>query len=257
MSMRSFTSARDSDPEFTDPNALLDADPLPFHPPVIFENEQSIRTSKAKGKGKGKASGGRISITRLLSVDEIIDSSAVMSTWTVSRTSVAERDNAIAAELLVYNDSGVMRNRFNGVAHREKLSDQRKLWHMRKTADRNNQITGFEALTTERENGNAEHKESIARQAILEGELKINDLRKDIEEEKVARRDWVTRRGEIKVQLTELRDGPLAGTRINGRRPAHRPTEDPNPAAEAAGLGDVTGPDAEVLETGDEFIGAT
>ncbi|KAJ7129118.1 hypothetical protein C8R46DRAFT_1202508 [Mycena filopes] len=186
-----------------------------------------------------------------------------------------ERDNAIAAELLVFNDSGVMRNRFNGVAHREKLSDQRKVWRMRKTADRNNQITGFEALTAERENGNAEHKESIACQAILEGEvkalreqlqidkrrtdlqLKINDLRKDIEEEKVARRDWVTRRGEIKVQLTELRDGPLAGTRINGRRPAQRPTGELDPAAEVAGLGDGTAPDEELLGSADEFIGAT
>jgi hypothetical protein len=156
----------------------------------------------------------------------------------------------MAAELLLFNDNGVMRHRFNGSGHREKLSAQRKVWNMRKTANRNNQITGWEALRAEREDGNTEHKQSIARQKILEGEIKalqealkldkrrtdvkldINALRKDVEEEKNGRREWVTRRADIDIQLEELRSGPLAGTRLNGRRPAERPTGDPERSGE-------------------------
>jgi hypothetical protein len=53
----------------------------------------------------------------------------------------------------------------------------------------------------------------------------VNSLRTEIEE-KAARRDWALHRTEIDSQLSELRKGPLAGVRINGRRPTERPLED-------------------------------
>ncbi|KAJ7874561.1 hypothetical protein B0H14DRAFT_2569238 [Mycena olivaceomarginata] len=46
------------------------------------------------------------------------------------------RDNATAAELLQIEQKGVMRKRWNGVGEREKLSAQRKVWRMRKSAVR-------------------------------------------------------------------------------------------------------------------------
>ncbi|KAJ7733647.1 hypothetical protein B0H16DRAFT_1892739 [Mycena metata] len=159
-----------------------------------------------------------------------------------------QRDNILAAELVQCERDGVSRHRFNGAAEREKLSAQRRIWHMRKKAARNEQITGYEALKSEREDGFVENKHSLERQKILEGQIKslqeevkidkrrtdlkdqINGLRRDVEEEKSGRREWTVRRTEIDNQLDALRSGPLAGTRINGRRPTERPVGEPEPA---------------------------
>ncbi|KAF8199340.1 hypothetical protein K438DRAFT_1966548 [Mycena galopus ATCC 62051] len=197
-------------------------DMLPFAPAHIPETKaldglHTTESTKSRGKGKGKASVGKISITRQQKVDEIIDTSTVKSTWTVPHTPIAVRvDISQCMEKLTLLAT----------------------------------ITGGEALRAEREDGNTEHKQSIVRQKILEGEIKalqealkldkrrtdvkldINALRKDVAEEKNGRREWVTRRADIDIQLEELRSGPLAGTRLNGRRPAERPTGDPEHSGE-------------------------
>lgn len=160
-----------------------------------------------------------------------------------------ERDNIIAAELNRLDQNGVMRHRFNGSAEREKLSAQRKVRNMRKTAARNDHITGYEELKTERENGLLENKASLEREGTLQAQVKslrdaiqldkrrtdlkeeLNEVRTEIEQEKSGRREWVLRRAELDRQINELRSGPLAGTRINGRRPAERPTGEIEPLA--------------------------
>ncbi|KAJ7860307.1 hypothetical protein B0H13DRAFT_2355700 [Mycena leptocephala] len=50
-------------------------------------------------------------------------------------------------------------------------------------------------------------------------------LHREIDEEKAGRWEWVLRRAEIDSELAKLRGGPLAGVRINGRRPAERPLD--------------------------------
>ncbi|KAJ7900745.1 hypothetical protein B0H14DRAFT_2556198 [Mycena olivaceomarginata] len=110
------------------------------------------------------------------------------------------RDNAKAAELLQIEQKGVMRKRWNGVGEREKLSAQRKVWRMRKSAVRTDQLTSFESLKAERT--------------------------AEIEEEKDTRRAWRVRQTEIDSELERVRKGPLAGVRINGRRPAERRLEE-------------------------------
>lgn len=137
-----------------------------------------------------------------------------------------------------------MRKRWNGVGEREKLSTQRKVWRMRKASIRNDQLTSYDSLQAERDAGIEENKESVQLQKLFEAEIKslqhqmmidkhrsdlkeaVNSLRTEIEEEKAARRDWALHRTEIDSQLSELRKGPLAGVRINGRRPTERPLED-------------------------------
>ncbi|KAJ7153860.1 hypothetical protein C8R43DRAFT_1126536 [Mycena crocata] len=163
-----------------------------------------------------------------------------------------DRDNIKALELLQVERDGVMSKRWNGPAEREKLSAQRQIWNSRKTAHRNNELTSYDTLKAERDSGTAENKASLARQKLLEfqirslqGEMKIdrhrtdlkdqvNELRKDVEEEKALRRDWVVRRARIDKELNALRKGSLAGARIMGRRPA-RPS----------GEGDSTGNEVE------------
>ncbi|KAJ6613714.1 hypothetical protein B0H10DRAFT_1951234 [Mycena sp. CBHHK59/15] len=153
-----------------------------------------------------------------------------------------ERDNIIAGELNRLDQNGVMRHRFNRSAEREKLSAQRKVWNMRKTAARNDHITGYEELKAERENGLLENKASLEREGTLQAQVKslwdaiqldkrrtdlkeqLNEVRTEIEQEKSGRREWVLRRAELDRQINELRSGPLAGTRINGRHPTERPT---------------------------------
>ncbi|KAJ7796304.1 hypothetical protein B0H14DRAFT_3158095 [Mycena olivaceomarginata] len=141
-----------------------------------------------------------------------------------------ERDNIIAAELNRLDQNGVMRHRFNGSAEREKLSAQRKVWNMRKTAARNNHITGYEELKAERENGLLENK-GIARARGHPPSAELNEVRTEIEQENSGRREWVLCRAELDRQINELRSGPLAGTRINGRRPTERPTGEIEPLA--------------------------
>ncbi|KAJ7029522.1 hypothetical protein C8F04DRAFT_1043205 [Mycena alexandri] len=172
-----------------------------------------------------------------------------------------QRDDIIAAELAQFNKDGVARQRFNGAAEREKLSAQRKIWAARKKANRNEQITGYETLKAERDQGNLDNKASLERQKILDAEIKslqqdlqldkrrtdlkerINELRRDAGEEQSGRREWAVRRAEIDKELEALRSGTLAGTRINGRRPTERPTGEPEPLV-ASPAGSAAGQEA-------------
>jgi hypothetical protein len=52
-----------------------------------------------------------------------------------------------------------------------------------------------------------------------------------IEQEKSGCHEWVLRRTELEGQINELCSGPLAGTRINGRRPTERLTGEIEPRA--------------------------
>ncbi|KAJ7503261.1 hypothetical protein B0H11DRAFT_2273963 [Mycena galericulata] len=152
------------------------------------------------------------------------------------------RDNVKVKEMAQTERDGVMRHRWNGSAEREKLSAQRQVSKLRKTAIRNDQLNSYETLKAEREAGTNEHKASSERQRALESQIKslqeemkldkhrtdlkeqVNDLRRDIEEEKALRRDWLLRRNQIETNLNQLKAGPLAGFRIGGRRPAARPS---------------------------------
>ncbi|KAJ7797193.1 hypothetical protein B0H14DRAFT_3157639, partial [Mycena olivaceomarginata] len=51
------------------------------------------------------------------------------------------------------------------------------------------------------------------------------------EQERSGHREWVLRRTELDRQINKLLSGPLAGTRINSRRPTERPTGDIEPLA--------------------------
>ncbi|KAJ7825255.1 hypothetical protein B0H13DRAFT_1918698 [Mycena leptocephala] len=154
------------------------------------------------------------------------------------------RDDIKANELALIGRDGVMRKRWNGSADREKLSAQRKIWKTRKAAVRNDQLTSFDTLKAERDAGVEENRASLEREKILLSQIKsrqeemkldrhrtdlqeqVNDLRKDVDEEKSLRREWILRRGQIDKELEQLRKDGLAGVRIKGRRPAERPSED-------------------------------
>ncbi|KAJ7802460.1 hypothetical protein B0H13DRAFT_2496433, partial [Mycena leptocephala] len=151
-----------------------------------------------------------------------------------------ERDNIMAIRLVGIERNGVMPHRWNGSAEREKLAAQRKKSKMN-------------SLKADRESGVQENKDSLERQRALESQIKsiqeemrldshrtdlkeqVNELRKDVEEEKSLRREWTIRRGIIDGELAELRQGELAGVRIQGRRPAERPSGDESvaPASES------------------------
>ncbi|KAJ6619645.1 hypothetical protein B0H10DRAFT_1946692 [Mycena sp. CBHHK59/15] len=169
-----------------------------------------------------------------------------------------ERDNIRAAEIAQIECDGVMRNRWNGSSEREKLSAQRKVWNMRKGAIRSNQLTSFDSLKAERETGTQDNKASLERQKILDSQIKslqnemridkhrtdlgvqVNELRKDVEEEKSLRREWAIRRAAIDLELDQLRKGPLAGARIAGRRPTGRPSGEDEFAATTSSALDTT-----------------
>jgi hypothetical protein len=51
----------------------------------------------------------------------------------------------------------------------------------------------------------------------------VNELRKDVEEEKSLRRAWTLTRGIINAELAQIRKGALAGVHIQGRRPDEHP----------------------------------
>jgi hypothetical protein len=67
----------------------------------------------------------------------------------------------------------------------------------------------------------------------------------DIKEEKAGHCAWVVRWTEIDTELTSLRSGPLAGTRINGRRPIERPVGDVEPPISSAQDDIVDGPEVD------------
>lgn len=172
-----------------------------------------------------------------------------------------ERDNIMAITLASIEHNGVMPHRWNGNAEREKSSAQRKKWKMEKSAVRRDQLTNYDSLKADRETGVQENKDSLERQRVLESQIKsireemrldshrtdlkeqINELRKDIEEEKSLRRAWTLRRGAIDAELAQLRKGALTGVRIQGRRSDERPSDDESvtPASESNSRVDDSG----------------
>ncbi|KAJ7871619.1 hypothetical protein B0H14DRAFT_2570632 [Mycena olivaceomarginata] len=101
----------------------------------------------------------------------------------------------------------------------------------------------------ERENELLENKASLEREGTLQAQVKslrdaiqldkrrtdlkeeLNEVCTEIEQEKSGRREWALRRTETDRQINELCSGPLAGTRINGRRPTERLTGEIEPLA--------------------------
>ncbi|KAJ7938035.1 hypothetical protein B0H13DRAFT_1851977 [Mycena leptocephala] len=99
------------------------------------------------------------------------------------------------------------------------------------------------SLQAERDAGAKDNTASLAREKIFQSDIKllqekmkidrhrsdlqkqVNTFRREIDEEKAGRREWVLRRAEINSQLEQLRKSPLAGVRINGRRPTDCPLE--------------------------------
>ncbi|KAJ7271431.1 hypothetical protein B0H12DRAFT_1303369 [Mycena haematopus] len=148
-----------------------------------------------------------------------------------------ERDNIWAAEIAQVERSGVMRNRWNGPAEREKLSAQRRNWKVRKSAVRNEELASLDSLKAERDTGMEDNKESIQRSKILEEQIKalrqemkidkhrtdllalVNELHADIQAELSLRREWTIRKTGINSEIEKLRTGGLAGARTTGRRP--------------------------------------
>ncbi|KAJ7871644.1 hypothetical protein B0H14DRAFT_2570655 [Mycena olivaceomarginata] len=104
-------------------------------------------------------------------------------------------------------------------------------------------------LRAERENELLENKASLEREGTLQAQVKslrdaiqldkrrtdlkeeLNEVCTEIEQEKSGRREWALRRTELDRQINELCSGPLAGTRINGRRPTERLTGEIEPLA--------------------------
>jgi chromosome segregation ATPase len=88
----------------------------------------------------------------------------------------------------------------------------------------------------EHENGLLENKALLEREGTLQARVKslwdaiqldkrrtdlkeeLNEVCTEIEQEKSERREWALHCTELDRQINELRSGPLAGTRINGRR---------------------------------------
>jgi hypothetical protein len=130
-----------------------------------------------------------------------------------------------------------MGNHWNGSAEWEKLSSQHKAWKMRSATIRNNQLTNYETLKAEHDSGMAKKKASLAWQKELELQIKalqaeialekhrtdlpaqVLSLRRDVTEEKVLRSEWGLRQTVIDAELLTLKQGPLAGMRINGQHP--------------------------------------
>ncbi|KAJ7862404.1 hypothetical protein B0H14DRAFT_2575473 [Mycena olivaceomarginata] len=162
-----------------------------------------------------------------------------------------ERDNIKAQELALMERDGVMPNRWNGSAQREKLSAQRQKWATRKAAIRNDQLTSYDTLKEERDSGSEENKASLERQRSLEAQIKLLQdkmkldrhrtdlqeqiiaLRRDVDAEKSIRREWAVRRADIDKEIQRLRDSGLAGARLKGRRPSERPVGDDVPSVAA------------------------
>ncbi|KAJ7508055.1 hypothetical protein B0H11DRAFT_2218053 [Mycena galericulata] len=78
------------------------------------------------------------------------------------------RDDIKASEQAQIERDGVMRNRVNGPAERERLSAQRQVSKMRKSASRNDQLTSYDTLKAEREVVVSDNKESLDRQKAFE-----------------------------------------------------------------------------------------
>jgi hypothetical protein len=153
----------------------------------------------------------------------------------------------MATEFEVMEGAGILRDRWNGPAKRERHSAQRKAWKHAKETKRADQLSQYDKLMEELTSGNFQRKESLDRTKRLEDEIKeirktsgmslSSDLRSKVQElqekcsqEKQIRRDWNSCRQKIESTLQSLKGGGLSGTRVNGRRPTKRPS-DMNPQA--------------------------
>jgi hypothetical protein len=148
----------------------------------------------------------------------------------------------MATELEVMEGAGILRDRWNGPAKRERHSAQRKAWKHAKETKRADQLSQYDKLMEELTSGNFQRKESLDRTKRLEDEIKeirktsgmslSSDLRSKVQElqekcsqEKQMRRDWNSCRQKIENTLQSLKGGGLNGTRLNGRRPTERPSD--------------------------------
>ncbi|KAJ7925387.1 hypothetical protein B0H13DRAFT_1863225 [Mycena leptocephala] len=129
-------------------------------------------------------------------------------------------------------------------------------------------------LKADREGGVQENKDSLERQAIQEEmrldshrtDLKeqINELRKDVEEERSLRRAWALRCGVIGAELAQLRKGALGGLHIQDRRPDERPSDNesvapasesnPRPTTREPACTSAANDDMVPVEASDEFM---
>ncbi|KAJ7930810.1 hypothetical protein B0H13DRAFT_2530658 [Mycena leptocephala] len=173
----------------------------------------------------------------------------------------------MAIRLAAIERNGVMPHRSNGSAEREKLAAQRKRWKMEKSTVHRDQLTNYDSLKADQESGVQENKDSLERQQVLESQIKsiqeemrldshrtdlkeqVNELRRDVEEEKSLRRAWTIRRGIIDAELTKLRKGELAGVRIQSRRPDERPSNDESVASASGSNSHVDDSEDGILPT--------
>lgn len=137
--------------------------------------------------------------------------------------------------------AGILRDRWNGPAKRERHSAQRKAWKHAKETKRADQLSQYDKLMEELTSGNLQRKESLDRTKHLEDEITeirrtsgmslSSDLRSKVQElqekclhEKQMRRDWNSCRRKIENTLQTLKGEGLTGARLNGRRPTERPS---------------------------------
>jgi hypothetical protein len=146
------------------------------------------------------------------------------------------RDNQRFMDIQQTIREGVSPRRWNGIGEREKRSAQRQTWQARKSAHRDQQLSAYDLLKLERDEGAEVNKASLARSKEIESHIKaiqlqiaidrhrsdlpeeVASLRLELEQEKSSRKPWTSRRAEIDKEIQKLKDGGLLGVRINGRR---------------------------------------
>ncbi|KAJ7055171.1 hypothetical protein C8F01DRAFT_1374044 [Mycena amicta] len=149
-----------------------------------------------------------------------------------------DRDKDDIKEIHQTVRNGIMRKRWNGSSARERLAEQWTGWSAHQRDEQNDDIVTYDALAQDREEGQEEWCFSLTRGhelqeqiQLVSAELKLDRRQTDLSEElkmlqaavefeKQARRDWVSRRGEIDAKMKALRAGPLKGVQINRSGPA-------------------------------------
>ncbi|KAJ7060416.1 hypothetical protein C8F01DRAFT_1253750 [Mycena amicta] len=135
-------------------------------------------------------------------------------------------------ELEQIENEGAIANHRNGLAERERSETQRMVSKMKKSAVCDANISDYQGLQSEREEGRREWNASLLSEKQLQAciaELKtsrradakdtIKRLREQVKAGVDTRRVWRARQGEIDLQLAELRRGDLHGVRVQGHRP--------------------------------------
>lgn len=133
-----------------------------------------------------------------------------------------------------------MPKRWNGVSERERFRAQRQKWAHNKAATREDHISDYDQLQGKHAQVDASIKESLAKQRELDvqikdmrQELKLNPTHADLKYkvsalvqervlEEASRRELREHKRSLDDQVAKLKEGPLNGTRLNGRR-ASRP----------------------------------